>query len=130
MHDAFHPIAHETKAHKRLINLQTGLTSPPVSTQLRTASESRLFPQLTNSCLLTTDYQYSGYCSCSLEYCLHRTKKYGSRGHKIGTHVCTCVARMAWGVVWGVVWRVKGVSPYVGSRMGGIEWNYGGPLIG
>ena len=53
-----------------------------------------------------------------------------SRGRKIGTHVCTCVALMAWDVVWGVVWRVKGVSPYVGSRMGGIEWNYGGPLIG
>ena len=33
-----------------------------------TASEFRLFPQLTNSWLLTTDYQYSGYYSCCLEY--------------------------------------------------------------
>ena len=31
---------------------------------------------------------------------------------------------------YGVVWRVEGVSPYVGIRMGGIGWNYGGPLIG
>ena len=28
------------------------------------------------------------------------------------------------------VCRVEGVSPYVGIRMGGIGWNYGGPLIG
>ena len=35
-HDAFNPIAHEThetKAHERRINLQTGLTAPPASTQ-------------------------------------------------------------------------------------------------
>ena len=40
-HDAFNPIAHEThetKAHTRRTNFQTGLTSPPVSTQLRTDS--------------------------------------------------------------------------------------------
>ena len=37
---------------------------------------------------------------------------------------------MEWGVVWGVVWREKGVSPYVGIRMGVIGRNYGGPLIG
>ena len=37
---------------------------------------------------------------------------------------------MAWVVVWGVVWRVKVVSPYVGISMGGIGWNYGGPLNG
>ena len=36
---------------------------------------------------------------------------------------------MAWGAVRGVVWRVEGISPYVGILMGGIEWNYGGPLI-
>ena len=32
-HDDFHPIAHEThetKAHRKRINLETGLTSPPV----------------------------------------------------------------------------------------------------
>ena len=28
------------------------------------------------------------------------------------------------------VWRVGGVSPYVGIRIGGIGWNYGGSLIG
>ena len=39
------------------------------------ASEFRLFRQLTNSWLLTTDYQYSGfYYSCCLECCLQRTK--------------------------------------------------------
>ena len=26
--------------------------------------------------------------------------------------------------------RVEGVSPYIGTRMGGIGWNYRGPLIG
>ena len=31
--DSFHAIAHETKAHERLITLQTGQTLPPVSTQ-------------------------------------------------------------------------------------------------
>ena len=38
----------------------------------------------------------------------------------------TCVARMA----WCGEWRVKRVSPYVGVRMGGVGWNYEGPLIG
>ena len=32
------------------------------------------------------------------------------------------------GVVW--TWRVEEVSPYVGIRIGGIGWNYGGPMIG
>ena len=38
--------------------------------------------------------------------------------------VDTCVA----GVAWYGMWRVEGVSPYVGIRMGGIGWKYGGPL--
>ena len=38
----------------------------------------------------------------------------------------TCVAR----VVWYGMWRVEGVSPYVGIRIGGIGWNYGGSLMG
>ena len=38
----------------------------------------------------------------------------------------TCVAR----VVWYGMWRVEGVSLYVAIRVGGIGWNYGGPLIG
>ena len=54
-----------------------------------TASEFRLFPQLTNSWLLTTDYQYSGYYSCCLEYCLHRTQN--TVVVKIGTHLLSGV---------------------------------------
>ena len=38
----------------------------------------------------------------------------------------TCVA----GVAWCGMWRVEGTSPYVGIRIGGIGWNYGGSLIG
>ena len=38
----------------------------------------------------------------------------------------TCVARVA----WCGVWRVERVSPYVGIRIGGEGWNYGGPLTG
>ena len=38
----------------------------------------------------------------------------------------TCVA----GVAWCGMWRVEGVFPYVGIRIGGTGWNYGGPLIG
>ena len=37
----------------------------------------------------------------------------------------TCVA----GVALCAMWSVEGVSPYVGIRMGGIGWNYGGHLI-
>ena len=43
-----------------------------------------------------------------------------------GVQADTYVARMAW---CGVL-RVVGVSPYTGIRMGGIGWNFGGPLIG
>ena len=39
----------------------------------------------------------------------------------------TCVVA---GVACCGVWRVEGASPYVGIRMGGIGWNYGGSLIG
>ena len=38
----------------------------------------------------------------------------------------TCVA----GVALCGMWRVEGVSRYVGIRLGGIGWNYGGSLIG
>ena len=38
----------------------------------------------------------------------------------------TCVAR----VVWCGMWRGEGVSPYVDIRIGGVGWNYGGPLMG
>ena len=31
---------------------------------------------------------------------------------------------------WCGVWMVKRVPPYLIIRMGGIGWNYGGPLIG
>ena len=54
-HDAFHPFLHTRRRRTKdesICKLQTGLT---------TASEFPLFPQLTNSWLLTTDYQYSGY---------------------------------------------------------------------
>ena len=48
-----------------------------------------------------------------------------------GVQADTCVARVARGVVsWCGVWKVEGVSPYVGVGIGGIGWNYGGPLIG
>ena len=39
-------------------------------------------------------------------------------------HADTCVA----GVAWCGMWRVE-VAPYVGVRIGGIGWNYGGSLI-
>ena len=38
----------------------------------------------------------------------------------------TCVAR----VVWCGMRRMDGVSPYVGIRIGGTGWIYGGSLIG
>ena len=53
-------------------NIAAGIHS--IDKYVRTASEFRLFPQLTNSWLLTTDHQYIGYYSCCLEYCLYRTK--------------------------------------------------------
>ena len=37
----------------------------------------------------------------------------------------TCVI----GVAQCGMWRVEGVCPYVGIRIGGIGWNYGGSLI-
>ena len=43
-----------------------------------------------------------------------------------GVQADTCVARVA----WCGLWRVEGVSAYVGVRMQGIGWNYGGPLMG
>ena len=76
-HDGFHTTyrardeegAREINQFANWANIAAGIHST-------TASEFRLFPQLliTNSWLLTTDYQYSGYCSCCLEYCLHGTK--------------------------------------------------------
>ena len=47
-----------------------------------------------------------------------------------GKHIRTCVACVATRGAWCGVSRVEGVSPYVGIRIGGIGWNYGGPMIG
>ena len=56
------------------------------------ASEFPLFPQLTNSWLLTTDYQYSGCYSCCLEYLLPAPyTKHGGREHRIGSHLLSGV---------------------------------------
>lgn len=58
-HDAFHPAAPETKkAHGRQVNVQTELSSPPVSTQLLQQSEFPLFSQLLNSWVLTSTSTY------------------------------------------------------------------------
>ena len=65
-------------------NIAAGIHST-TSKYVLTASEFRLFPQLTNSWLLTTSthYQYSGYYTCCLEYCLHRvTYVLGYRGKR------------------------------------------------
>ena len=50
-------------------------------------------------------------------------RMYVSRRRCVGRYVCCSC-----GVVWGV--KGGGVSPYLGIRMGGIGWMYGGPLIG
>ena len=59
-------------------NIATGIHST-------TASEIPLFQQLTNSWLLTTDYQYSGWLLSGVLPAPY--KKHGGRGHKIGTHL-------------------------------------------
>ena len=85
-HDSVHPFAHETKkVHKRLINMQTGLTNIAGGIHSTTASEFPLFPQLTNLWLLTTDNQYSGWLLSGALPAPY--KKDGSREHKIGTHL-------------------------------------------
>ena len=61
-------------AQKNKINQFANWTNIAAGIHSTTASEFRLFPQLTKSWLLTTDNQYSGYYSCCMEYCLHRTK--------------------------------------------------------
>ena len=59
-------IAHETKkAHERLINLQTGQTSPPVSTQLQ--HRSAPFPPNYNQLLATTGWLLSGVLPATYE---------------------------------------------------------------
>ena len=72
---------------QRLINVQTEVTSPPVSTRLQ-HRRFPLFPQLTHSWMLTTGVlttNTSTAVGCCLEYSLHRTKKHGGREHK---HTC------------------------------------------
>ena len=52
---------------------------------------------------------------------------YDDGGASRGRHrqTDTCVA----GVAWCGMWRAE-VPPYVGIRIGGIGWNFGGSLIG
>ena len=66
-------VLHTRRRHTKDYQFANWITVT-ASVHSTTASEFRPFPQLTNSWLPTTDYQYSGYCSCYLEYCLHRTK--------------------------------------------------------
>ena len=57
---------------------------------------------------------------CSL---VSMCRTYVSRLRSVGRYECC-----SYGVVG--LSRVEGVPSYLGIRMGGIGWNYGGPLIG
>ena len=68
MPSTFRPITHETKkTRKRLFNVQTELTVPPVSTQLHHRSEFPLFPQLltTTSTVTAVGWLLSGVLPAS-----------------------------------------------------------------
>ena len=56
-----------------------------------TASEFRLFPQLTNSWLLTTDYTSTAAIIVAVWSTAAPYKRHGSRRHQVGTHLLSGV---------------------------------------
>ena len=94
-HDAFHfpPYCTRDEEGAQKINQFANWTNIVAGIHSTTASEFRLFPQLTNSYLLTTDHQYSGYHIVAVWSTASTVQKarYNSGGHKIGTHLLSGV---------------------------------------
>ena len=81
-----------TRRRRTNMNQFANWTNIAAGIHSTTASESRLFPRLTNSWLMTTD-QFSGYYMVAVwsTACTVQKARYNSGGHKIGIHLLSGV---------------------------------------